>query len=99
MCRRDRVIDIDIKNFSPIGSGKIISAQCFAGPDVDFGNGPRLFIDNFGDAHDLILLFKNYFEDESIKKGWFNYGFDRHVFWQHGIDCVGFGGDAMHMAR
>ena len=30
---------------------------------------------------------------------WHNYGFDRHLFYNHGIDVKGFGGDTMHMAR
>lgn len=30
---------------------------------------------------------------------WHNYGFDRHVFHNHGINVRGFGGDTMHMAR
>ena len=84
---------------SPVGHGKIICAQCFAGPDIDFGNGPRLFIDNYADAGELIQAFKGYFEDESILKCWHNYGFDRHVLYNHGIDVKGFGGDTMHMAR
>ena len=33
------------------------------------------------------------------KKIWHNYGFDRHIFYNHGIDVKGFGGDTMHMAR
>ena len=28
-----------------------------------------------------------------------NYGFDRHVLFNEGIDARGFGGDTMHMAR
>lgn len=32
-------------------------------------------------------------------KCWHNYGFDRHVMLNTGIDCKGFGGDTMHMAR
>ena len=32
-------------------------------------------------------------------KCWHNYGYDRHILANHGIDCVGFGGDTMHMAR
>jgi len=44
-------------------------------------------IDNFGECHDLILLFKEYMENEKFKKVWFNYGFDRHIFYNHGIDC------------
>lgn len=71
----------------------------FCGPDIDFGNGPRLFIDNFGERHDHIQLFKEYFESPKYLKSWFNYGFDRHMFYNHGIDVKGFAGDAMHMAR
>jgi DNA polymerase I len=28
-----------------------------------------------------------------------NYGFDRHVLYNHDINALGFGGDTMHMAR
>jgi len=31
-----------VKEQSPVGNGKIISAQAFCGPEVDFGNGPSL---------------------------------------------------------
>jgi hypothetical protein len=30
---------------------------------------------------------------------WHNYGFDRHVMGNEGIDCGGFFGDTFHMAR
>jgi DNA polymerase-1 len=92
-------IDLEIKEQTPVGNGKILSAQLFCGPHVPFENGPKVFIDNFGECKDLILLFKDYFEDEKYKKLWFNYGFDRHIFYNHGIDVKGFGGDVMHMAR
>lgn len=42
------------------------------------------------------MIFKEYFEDEKYKKIWHNYGFDRHIFYNHGIDVKGFGGDTMH---
>lgn len=44
-------------------------------------------------------MFKPYMEDPSYLKCWHNYGFDRHIFFNHGIDVRGFGGDTMHMAR
>lgn len=47
----------------------------------------------------MILLFKDYLQDSNYKKIWHNYGFDRHIFFNHGIDVKGFGGDTMHMAR
>ena len=84
---------------SPCRHGKIISAQLFCGPEIEFEDGPMVFIDNFGDAKDTILYFKEYFESEKFKKCWFNYGFDRHIFYNHGIDVKGFGGDVMQMAR
>jgi hypothetical protein len=84
---------------SPVGNGRIICASIFAGPDLDFGNGPRIWIDNLDGAAGTLELFRPYFEDASIRKVWHNYGFDRHVFWNHTIDVKGFGGDTMHMAR
>lgn len=30
---------------------------------------------------------------------WHNYGFDRHVLFNEGIDAQGLGADTMHMAR
>ena len=41
-------IDVDIKNETAVGKGKVIAASFFAGPQYNFGNGPRVFIDNFG---------------------------------------------------
>ena len=92
-------VGIDPRVESPVGHGTVLCAQCFIGPDVDFGNGPRLFIDNYADAADLILEFKGYFENPEYLKCWHNYSFDRHILGNHGIDCRGFGGDTMHMAR
>ena len=64
-----------------------------------FENGPRLFIDNYADADGVIMEFKEYLEDPQYLKCWHNYGFDRHIFYNHGIDVKGFGGDTMHLAR
>jgi DNA polymerase-1 len=58
-----------------------------------------LWIDNIDDAHGIVQEFKEWFEDERFLKVWHNYGFDRHVMWNEGIDVKGFGGDTMHMAR
>uniref|UniRef100_A0A7S0H1P1 DNA-directed DNA polymerase family A palm domain-containing protein n=1 Tax=Amorphochlora amoebiformis TaxID=1561963 RepID=A0A7S0H1P1_9EUKA len=92
------VADIDIDK-SPIGQGFVTCATIFCGPNVNFGNGNRLFIDNLDDAEGTLNIFTDYFEDRKIKKVWHNYSFDRHVLWNHGIDVQGFGGDTMHMAR
>ena len=62
---------------------------------MDFGNGPRIWIDNLDECEGTLDEFKDYFEDKNIKKVWHNYGFDRHVLYNHGIDVTGFGGDTM----
>eukprot|EP00340_Litonotus_pictus_P003463 CAMPEP_0170530546 /NCGR_PEP_ID=MMETSP0209-20121228/49245_1 /TAXON_ID=665100 ORGANISM="Litonotus pictus, Strain P1" /NCGR_SAMPLE_ID=MMETSP0209 /ASSEMBLY_ACC=CAM_ASM_000301 /LENGTH=76 /DNA_ID=CAMNT_0010823819 /DNA_START=56 /DNA_END=282 /DNA_ORIENTATION=+ len=45
---------INPKEESPVGNGKIICLSCFIGPDIDFGNGPRLFIDNYGESEGIV---------------------------------------------
>lgn len=90
---------IDPKNESPVGRGQVICATAFCGSDIDFGNGPKLFVDNLDDAQGTLDCFKGYFANEKFKKVWHNYSFDRHVLWNHGIAIKGFGGDTMHMAR
>jgi hypothetical protein len=51
---------LDIKNETPVGKGRIIAASFFAGPHYNFGTGPRVFIDNFGENAGLINYFKEY---------------------------------------
>jgi len=34
-----QVINIDVKNQSPVGNGHVICATIYCGPDVDFGSG------------------------------------------------------------
>jgi DNA polymerase-1 len=92
-------INIDAKNETPVGTGTIICASVFIGPDIDFGSGPRCFIDNYADAEGVIDEFKAYFESEEYMKVWHNYGFDKHILNNHKIDVKGFGADTMHMAR
>lgn len=70
----------------------------YCGPDVDFGNGPRLFLNIFK-RNEVILIFKDYFEDPSILKCWYEYSKCKHTFYNHGIDLKGFAGDISHMAR
>lgn len=45
------------------------------------------------------MEFKEYLEDPKYLKCFHNYGFDRHLFFNHGINVRGLGGDTMHMAR
>lgn len=47
----------------------------------------------------ILQLFKPYFEDTGIRKVWHHYAFDKHVLGNHGIQCNGFAGDTLHMAR
>lgn len=92
-------VDLEVKEKSPVGNGRVVSAQLFCGPDAPFEDGPRLFVDNFADAAGVLNEFREYFADQEMKKVWFNYGFDRHVLFNEGIDAKGFGGDVMQMAR
>lgn len=94
------VADIDVKKEGPVGNGKVICASIYGGDDVDFGDGcSTLWINNDGHALGVLQEFKAWFENEKYLKVWHNYGFDRHVMYNEGIDCRGFGGDTMHMAR
>jgi DNA polymerase-1 len=37
-------LDIDPKEQTPVGNGRIMCFSCFAGPDIDFGNGPSIYL-------------------------------------------------------
>eukprot|EP00550_Attheya_septentrionalis_P009313 CAMPEP_0198296976 /NCGR_PEP_ID=MMETSP1449-20131203/34802_1 /TAXON_ID=420275 /ORGANISM="Attheya septentrionalis, Strain CCMP2084" /LENGTH=1036 /DNA_ID=CAMNT_0043997751 /DNA_START=341 /DNA_END=3451 /DNA_ORIENTATION=+ len=97
------VMDIDLKSVGPIGNGYVTCASVYSGPDFDYGlgDGPgtALWIDNLDASCGILQEFKEWFEDDRFLKVWHNYGFDRHEMWNEGIDCLGFGGDTMHMAR
>ena len=97
------VMDIKLKEVGPVGNGYVTCLSVYSGPNFDYGLGApigsTLWIDNLDDAHGILQEFKPWMEDERFKKIWHNYGFDRHVMWNEGIDCRGFGGDTMHMAR
>ena len=97
------VMDIDLKEVGPVGNGYVTCVSIYSGPDFDYGlgDGPgtALWIDNLDDAVGVIDEFKPWFQDPTKLKVWHNYGFDRHVMWNEGINCLGFGGDTMHMAR
>ncbi|PRP82180.1 hypothetical protein PROFUN_10451 [Planoprotostelium fungivorum] len=92
------VVDIDLE-FSPVGQGKIICISIYCGPNVDFGNGPKIWVDNFGECEGVLDEFKPYLEDETIPKVYHNYSFDYHVLRTAGIEPMGLMGDTMHMAR
>ena len=95
------VADINLKEVGPVGNGKLICLSLFGGPDVDFGDGPgtTVWIDNLSPEGELLQEFREWFEDDRKKKVWHNYGFDRHILNNEGVDVKGFWGDTMHMAR
>eukprot|EP01082_Thalassiosira_pseudonana_P008832 g7700.t1 g7700 contig26:83324-86755(+) len=97
------VMDIDLKEVGPVGHGYVTCISVYSGEDFDYGlgDGPgtMLWIDNLDDAKDLLQEFKPWLEDAKVMKVWHNYGFDRHVLFNEGINVLGFGGDTMHMAR
>lgn len=85
---------------SPVTDGYVVCATCYCGDDVDFGNGPRLFIDNTGAADGLFsAFFKEYFEEPTYRKVFHNYSFDRHALLRHGVRVAGFHADTLHLAR
>lgn len=92
--------DIQVQHESPVQAGRILCASCYCGDDVDFGDGPHLFIDNSGLAHGLLEhAFKGYFQDPLYKKVFHNYSFDRHLLRRHSIGLRGVFADTMTMAR
>lgn len=97
------VMDIDLKLVGPVGHGYVTCLSVYSGPDFDYGlgDGPgtALWVDNLDDSHGLLQAFRPWLEDERALKVWHNYGFDRHVLFNEGINVKGFGGDTMHMAR
>lgn len=97
------VADIDVKTVGPVGNGRVTCVSIYGGPSIDFGfgegPGSALWVDNLGDDSLLREEFKEWFENNNYKKVWHNYGFDRHVMYNEGVDCRGFAGDTMHMAR
>ena len=50
-------------------------------------------------SSNILDAFRGFLENPDFKKVWHNYGFDRHVLGNMGIDACGFAGDTMHMAR
>lgn len=91
---------IDPSEQGPVGNGRVICASFYSGPEYDYGDGPRVWIDNLAaDNSEVLLTFKEVLEDDTIQKVWHNYSFDRHVLWNHGIASRGFRADTMHMAR
>mmetsp|Transcript_6940 Transcript_6940/g.12343 ORF Transcript_6940/g.12343 Transcript_6940/m.12343 type:complete len:843 (+) Transcript_6940:77-2605(+) len=105
---RDRVhaVDTEVMGWnsdrSPYTCGTVFAFSIFCGDDVDFGNGPRLFINDLDEnsmLRGVLIEFKEYLEDAGIKKVLHNYCFDKAVLLRSGIRLDGLIGDTMHMAR
>jgi DNA polymerase-1 len=45
------------------GRVRCLCMSGFAGDDLDFGNGPRLWVDNSGDSSEVVDMFRDYFAD------------------------------------
>jgi len=82
---------------SPVTHGTVVCATCYCGADVDFGSGPRIFVDN--SAAGVLECFKEYFESARYRKVFHNYNFERHALARHGIRLRGVFGDTLRMAR
>ncbi|KAI9906221.1 hypothetical protein PsorP6_004573 [Peronosclerospora sorghi] len=93
------VSQIDVKAVGPVGNGIVTCLSLYSGPDVDYGNGPYVWVDNLDSAEGTLQYFKEFLECKRHLKIWHNYSFDRHVLFNHNIDVQGLGGDTMHMAR
>lgn len=52
------VVELDLSEESPVTKGRVICATIYVGPDVDFGNGPRIFIDNLDRFEGTLNYFK-----------------------------------------
>jgi hypothetical protein len=49
------VVGIDLDSQSPVGHGRVICASFFSGPGVDYGSGPRVWVDADGEEGDAVL--------------------------------------------
>ncbi|XP_057951031.1 DNA polymerase I A, chloroplastic/mitochondrial isoform X2 [Malania oleifera] len=95
------VAKIDVKCETPVDHGEIICFSIYSGPEADFGNGKScIWVDVLdGDGKNILQEFAPFFEDQSIKKVWHNYSFDKHIIENSGLKVSGFHADTMHMAR
>lgn len=52
------VAQIDIKAVGPVGNGKVTCLSLYSGPDVDYGNGPYVWVDNLDAAEGTLEYFR-----------------------------------------
>eukprot|EP00746_Dinoflagellata_sp_MGD_P167598 gnl/MRDRNA2_/MRDRNA2_98357_c0_seq1.p1 gnl/MRDRNA2_/MRDRNA2_98357_c0~~gnl/MRDRNA2_/MRDRNA2_98357_c0_seq1.p1 ORF type:complete len:1314 (+),score=275.68 gnl/MRDRNA2_/MRDRNA2_98357_c0_seq1:3-3944(+) len=81
--------------------GSLQSFSIYGGEDIDFGSGPRLWV-QLGDAgasNSLLIAFKPFFESEAMLKIYHNFSQVRSILHMENVSHQGFAGDTMHMAR
>lgn len=95
------VANIDVKQETPVNHGEVTCFSIYCEPKADFGGGKTcIWVDILdGGGKELLEAFAPFFEDQSIKKVWHNYSFDKHIIENYGIKVDGFHADTMHMAR
>lgn len=92
-------VDCEFDALGP--DARVICFSVYAGEDIDFGNGPRLWVDTATSETGAAVLnaFQEFFESESHPKVYHNFSEDRRALHNCGIKHRGFGGDTMQMAR
>eukprot|EP00736_Rhodelphis_marinus_P005719 Rmarinus@m.17135 len=83
--------NIDIKKEHAMGKGRVACIAVYGGP------GTPLYL--VRDYEPVLSVFKQFLEDERLKKVWHHYGVQRHVLENVGIFTKGFQGDVLHMGR
>jgi len=64
-----QVADIDVKQETPVGHGKVICFSIYCGAEADFGNGKTcIWVDSLKGGQDVLMEFAPFFEDPSIRK-------------------------------
>lgn len=61
-------------------NGDVVCFTVYGGPDVDFGNGPYLYVDSAGLSSSMLNIFRSMLEDPQLKKTFHNYSYDSHAF-------------------
>lgn len=81
------------------GPGKALWVETETAAESEAAEREKLLQQGDRKMNEIMSIFKPWFENPRYKKVWHNYGFDRHVMYNENVNCLGFGGDTMHMAR
>lgn len=79
----------------------LLSVSAYAGDDVNFGNGPHLFIcsEDEHESEAIWNLLRKYFQTDDCEKVWFDYPQSMRALALMETKPKGFGGDITQMAR